>query len=247
MKMNRGLLMGALMMVGLLTAGAPVQAGLLDVFRADLELTVVVDRIEGLRAGDPVEFQDNDGRREIIGRIDAIPDAHGGDPVISVHIEAQHKERVRAGSRVILERPWRSDGAARISILPPAGQPDTEPMRSGAVVMARSPASEKAERMTEQVQRFMEALGERSQMYLERFKDEIDSGRLDRFMNQLDETVRSAERYSREQKERFTREILPELERLMDSARRRFKENPDPQQEEKLEREFRRLKEELAV
>ena len=45
----------------------------------------------------------------------------------------------------------------------------------------------------------------------------------------------------------FRKEILPELERLMESARQRFKEQPDPQQEEKLEREFKRLKEELSV
>jgi hypothetical protein len=45
----------------------------------------------------------------------------------------------------------------------------------------------------------------------------------------------------------FRKEILPELERLMESARQRFRERPDPEQEKKLEQEFKRLKEELSV
>jgi hypothetical protein len=45
----------------------------------------------------------------------------------------------------------------------------------------------------------------------------------------------------------FREEILPELEGLMESARRRFRERPDPEQEKKLEQEFKRLKEELSV
>jgi hypothetical protein len=246
--MKRRLLMAAaLVILGFCMATAPARAGLLDVFRTDLAFTLVVDSTDGMRAGDPVELEDNDGRREVIGRIDRIPDPGGGDPVVSVRIDASHKKRVRAGSRVILDRPWMSDGAVRIYIVSPAGQENAAPLQSGAVVMARSPASEKAGRITEQLQRFMEALGNRSQAYLERLKNEIDGGQLDRFMDQLDETARAAERYSREQKERFAKEILPELERLMESARQRFKEQPDPQQEEKLEREFKRLKEELAV
>lgn len=245
--MNRRLLIGALMMAGLLTAGAPARAGLLDVFRADLAFTLVVDRTEGFRAGDPVELEEGDGRREVVGRIDKIPDPGGGDPVVSIRIDARHKERVRAGSRVIVDRPWMADGAVRVYIVPPAGREDAALLQSGAVVMARSPASEKAGRITEQLQRFMEALGDRSQGYLEGLKNDIDSGRLDRFVDQLEETARAAERYSREQKERFAKEVLPELERLMESARQRFRARPDPQQEEKLEREFQRLKEETSV
>lgn len=244
---RRLLVTAALVIFALSPTGPPARAGLLDVFRTDLAFTLVVDRSDGLRVGDPVEFQDNDGRREVIGRIDAIPDPVGGDPVVSVRIDARHKERVLAGSRVIVDRPWMNDDAVRIYIVPPDDPQVAEPLRSGAVVMARSPASEKAERITEQVQRLMEALGDRSQGYLERLKNEIDSGRLDRFMDQLDEAARTVERYSREQKERFAKEILPELEWLMESARRRFKAQPDPQQEEKLEREFKRLKEELSV
>jgi hypothetical protein len=45
----------------------------------------------------------------------------------------------------------------------------------------------------------------------------------------------------------FREEILPELERLMESARQRFRERPEPEQEKKLEQEFKRLKEELSV
>jgi len=45
----------------------------------------------------------------------------------------------------------------------------------------------------------------------------------------------------------FRKEILPELERLMESARQRFRKRPDPEQEKKLEQEFKRLKEELSV
>ncbi|HDI60066.1 MAG TPA: hypothetical protein ENF48_06920 [Desulfobacteraceae bacterium] len=244
---RRRLMAAAFVMIGLFTAGAPARAGLLDVFRTDLEFTLVVDRTEGLRVGGPVEFEDIDGRREVIGCIDAIPDPGGGDPVVSIRIEARHKERVRAGSRVIVDRPWMGDGAVRLYIVTPSGQEGAEPLRSGAVVVARSPAAEKRQRLTERVQRFMETLGERSQAYLERLKREIEGGQLDSFMDQLDETARAAEKYSREQKERFAEEILPELERLMESARQRFKEKPDPQQEEKLEREFKRLKEELSV
>jgi hypothetical protein len=235
------------MMAALLTAGAPARAGLLDIFRSDLEFTLVVDRTDGLRAGDPVELEESDGRRELIGRIDAIPDSGGGDPVVAIRIDARHKERVRAGSRVVVDRPWMSEGPARIYIVTPSGHEDAEPLRSGAVVMARSPAAEKAERVAEQVQRFMEALGDRSRESLDHLKKEIEGGRLDRFMEQLNEGARAAEKYSREQKERFAKEILPELERLMESARQRFRERPDPEQEKKLEQEFKRLKEELSV
>jgi ABC-type transporter Mla subunit MlaD len=247
MKMNHRFLIATLLTVGLLLIDAPARAGLMDIFRSDLAFTLVVDRADGLRTGDPVEFENADGRREVIGRIDAIPDPGGGDPVVSIRIEARHKERVRAGSRVVLDRPWMGDGAARIYIVTPEEARDTEPMRSGAVVQARTPAAEKAERMAGQVQILMEQLLDRSRQYLDRLKTEIDGGQWDRFMDQLEDTARTVERYSREQKERFSKEILPELERLMESARQRFRENPDPQREEKMEREYKRLKEELSV
>lgn len=53
--------------------------------------------------------------------------------------------------------------------------------------------------------------------------------------------------HTREQKDRFAREVLPELERLMEDARRRFDQMKDPQRGEELEREFRRIQEALAV
>ncbi len=245
--MKPRLLTAALMMAGLLTVGAPAQAGLLDVFRADLAFTLVVDRSEGLRVGDPVEFEDESGRREVIGRIAAIPDSRGGEPVASIRIDARHKERVRSGSRVIIDRPAMADAAVRIYIVTPEDRRDAEPLRSGALMLARTPVDEKAERVAGQVRVFMERLLDRSRQYLDRLKAEIDDGQLDRFMEQLEETARAVSRYSQEQKERFAKEVLPELERLMESARKRFQDQPDPQRQEDLEREFKRLKEELSV
>ena len=233
--------------LGLVLSGAQVHAGFFDIFRADLKFKLVVDRTEGLSVGDAVEFEDEAGRRQAIGRISAIAPAGAGQPVLAVTIDARHKDLVRQGSRVVVDRPWMTGGTVRVYIVTPADQADSPPLPSEAVVVARTAAAETAEQVLGRVQVFVDSLIGRSREYLERLRAEIDRGDLDRFVDQLKDTARIVGRYTREQKEKFATEVLPQMERLMDSARRRFEQLKDPHKGEELEREFKRIKEELAV
>lgn len=236
-----------LCLLGLWLFVPTARAGFFDFLRSDLEFRLLVETTEGLAVGDPVAFEDGDGRRETVGRIAAIPDDRGGAPVVTVRVDAEHKDRVRAGSRVIVDRPLVGEEKARVYIVTPPEQAESPPLRSGAVVVARSAVAEKAEQVMGQVQSFIESLLGRSRRYLERLRQEIDRGEVDRFMERLRETARTVGGYTRAQKERFEREVLPELERLMEEARHRFEELKEPRRGEELEREFLRLKEELAV
>ena len=233
--------------LGLVLTGARAHAGFFDIFRSDLKFKLVVDRTDGLSVGDAVAFEDEAGQRQAIGRITAIFPAGAAQPVLAIAIDARHKDRVRQGSRVIIDRPWTADGAAHLYIVTPADQADSPPLPSEAVVTARTAAAEKTEQLLGRVRVFMDSLIERSREYLERLQTEIDGGEFDRFVDQLKDTARIVGRYSREQKEKFATQVLPELERLMDSARRRFEQLKDPHKGEELEREFKRIKEELAV
>ncbi len=246
--MNHSIRIAAVLLaLGIVFPGGRAHAGLLDIFRSDLELTLVVDRTEGLRTGDAVEFQDETGRRQAIGRIAAIPDDGGGQPVVSVRIDARYKDRVRTGSRAVVDRSWAGEGPARIYIVTPEDQAASPPLRSGAVMRAQSLAADRAARIAGRVQAFMEKLLERSREYLDQLRSEVDRGNLDKFKDQLGKMAGAVSRYTREQKERFTREVLPELERIMESARRRFKAMQDPEKQKELEREYQRIKEGLAA
>ena len=236
-----------LLALGLWLGAANASAGFLDIFRPDLKFDLMVDRTEGLKVGDAVELQNETGQEQVIGRIDAIPDARGGQPLVKIRIQSRYKDQVRAGSRVVVDRPWLQDRAVRIYIVTPADQVASEPLRSGAVVPSHSAVADKTARMAGRVQAFMETLLERSREYLDHLRSEVDQGNFDQFLDRLKDTARTVTRYTREQKERFTREILPELERMMESARKHFEQMRDPRKEEELEQEFKRLKEELAV
>ena len=236
-----------LLALGLCLGAANASAGFLDIFRPDLKFDLMVDRTEGLKVGDAVEFQNETGQRQVIGRIDAVPDARGGQPLVKIRIQSRHKDQVRAGSRVVVDRPWLGERTVRIYIVTPMDQAASEPLRSGAVVQSRSAVADKTARMADRVQALMETFLERSREYLDHLRSEVDQGHFDQFMDRLKDTARAVTRYTREQKDRFTREILPELERMMESARKHFQETHDPRKGEELEKAYKRLKEELAV
>jgi hypothetical protein len=226
---------------------ADAQAGFWDLFRPDLKFTLVVDRTAGFKVDDPVYVHEQDGRREVIGRIEAIPDAAGGRPVLAIRIQARHKDRVRAGSRVVVDRSGTDDGTPRTTPPPPGTPPASPPRGAGAVGEAHSAAADTAARAAERVQTWMGGLLERSRDYFDRLWSKIDQDDLDQFTRHLRETADAVARYTREQKTRFSREVLPELERMMESARQRFRKMRDPDKEKDLEREFRRIQEELAI
>jgi len=219
------------------TLSLAVLIGLVLSCARHLQVHVLFDRVEGLKAGDSVY-----GETQKIGTVDTPAVHPEGRILVPLKIDQSFRETITDQSRFIIQddplKP--STRAVKVAQLASIGKP----LRDGAVVEGSSFFSFLLEKSSRQIQGQMKSFLESLEGFEKEIRQFADRKWTQALERQMEEWIRELEKSGEEVRRRFREEILPRLEEALRDLRRRLmeegKEKTTYPLEEKLER-IRRL------
>ena len=214
-----------------------------SLFDPDLKLKVMFDGLKGLKAGAAVVYA---YRHQVIGKVTEIEIIDGTDAIVHLKIAPDFKGLVRTGALFVIESPlFDKTKPSRLvmDVLPK--DMNNPPIESGTLVKGVSWAYYQMAVSAASVGPAIESLVQQSRRFLAEVEEFIQSGEINRLVDELRKETGKLAEFTAAQKKNFEENILPELEKQVAEALKRLEQNKKQSDRENLEKEFDELKKKL--
>ena len=200
-----------------------------------LQLTVLYDRIEGLKQNDPVLWQE-----QKIGKVKSVKQNRQGRSAVQLQIKGDFREKVTDESRFLIQPDLQNRGQSYVKMVNLAQKGN--PLPRGTAVEGSTYFSLQLEK----TERGLASWAEQLEQELKRWEEELsrlpESEWYKKLEREMDYWLNELSQAGVETREFFKEEVLPRLEESLRELRRRLRQLSQEQEIETLEVKLDKLK-----
>jgi hypothetical protein len=218
-----------------------------SILHSDLELKMMVQDARGLHENTPI-YMVQPQAEACVGRITKVKSTETGNSILYLSIKYDYRALIHEGSLFMVNRPLLSMAPSSILIDTLPKDKATPRLESGSIVHETSYAQYNLMMASIAMKDVFDSFMQQSKAFINELEDYINSNEFDQFMSQLNQLSKDIATFTKEQKERFENEILPQLEKKMDEAMKNFTKNDqDYKKKEQLQKKMNQIKDQLQV
>ena len=217
-----------------------------DLFEKDLKVNVVFKDTDDLLS-DSVVYMEEDNERVNIGSVKEIEINKDANKVVHLAILYDYRDLMNTGTMFVLDSPFIGNEQTRILVANVARDSLATPLKSGATVNGSTWTDYNIALAKKGMSELMDDASVQAKKYLNEFNKYVESFDMDQFISQVQETTDAISKFSKEQKENFEKEVLPEIEKLIEDIEKKLEQSGDDEDMRKLEKEYEKLKDSVAI
>ena len=211
---------------------------------SDLKLCILFDETKQLEVGAKVDYAHCD---QTVGRVKNISLCENGKTAVDLIIFSQFKGLVRSGVMFVVDCPVFSKEPARILMDILSKDIDNPLIKSGTTLNGVTWVFYKMAVAADSMSPVADTVFELSKTLLNELEVFVKSDDFDRLLEALEKQAKIISGYTIEQKRRFERDILPEIEKKIKNHYERLKTIYNQEEIKKLEKELNELKHSLDI
>lgn len=217
-----------------------------SLFKGDLKVNVIYEDTKNLAVNNVVYMEDA-AEKTVIGFVKKIKQTEEGNKLVNLIIEHDYRDMIFSNTMFVLNSSLFANESPGILAATIPSELPAAPLESGDVVKGVTYTEYSLAMARKGTLEFIDAASAKAKEYFENLKTYSDEFDMDEFMSQLRETARAVGDFSKEQKEKFVKEILPEIERLMEDAKKNLDQNGSTKDKQQLEKEYEKLKDNVEI
>ncbi len=217
-----------------------------DLFKKDLKVKVSFNDTDGLSTDSPVYMEDS-GEKGPIGQVKEIETTEEGNKLVHLAIKYDYRKLIFTNTMFVLDNPVIGNEQTSILVATVGKDSLAKPLKSGTTVKGSTLTDYNIALAKKGMSEMLDNASVQAKKYLDDFNKYVESFDMDKFISQLDETTKAITEYSKEQKEKFDREILPQIEKLTKELEKKLEQKGDDRERKKLEKEYEKLKDGVAI
>lgn len=217
-----------------------------DLFKKDLNVNVQFKDTDNLLSGSAV-YMEKDNERVNIGSVKGIEDNKNGNKVVRLAISYDYREFMNTGTMFVLDSPFIGKKQTRIFVSNATHDSLDTPLKSGATVNGFTWTGYGIALAKKGMSEWMGGASVETKQYLNNLNEYVESIDIEKFNSQVEELTRAVSEFSEEQKKIFKKEILPEIEKLIENLKKKLEQSGDDTDTQKLEKGYKKLKDSIAV
>ncbi len=220
-----------------------ILAGCDNFLNPSLKISVLFRDTKGVQVGAAVIHTDS---KQQIGKVTKVEVLKNGEIAIDLEIQPEFKDLVRKKALFALDSPIFGNYPVRVVMRMLPEDTANSPLATGATVPGVSWAEYNT---TDMFAKFRPMISDLIKQW-EDAVDELDrylkSKDFDQFLQSLGDEAERIENFTKEQKQQFEDEILPELEKKVDQAIKQFEKMMEKSEIEKLQKKLDEMKKKLG-
>ena len=231
-----------IILMGFIASGLLLSCGYFS--GSDLKLRVLFDETKQLQVGAKVDYAHC---YQTVGRVKNISLCENGKTAVDLIIFSQFKGLVRSGVMFVVDCPLFSNGQTRILMDILSKDTGNCPIESGTTLNGVTWIFYKMAVAADSMSPVADTVFELSKTLLNELEIFVKSDDFDRLLEAIEKQAKIISSYTIEQKRRFERDILPEIEKKIKNHCNRLKTIYNQEEIKKLEKELNELKHSLDI
>ena len=211
---------------------------------SDLKLRILFDEVKKLQIGAKVDYAHCD---QTIGRVANISLCENGKTAVDLIIFSQFNGLVKSGVMFIVDYPLFGKGQSRILMDILSKDIDNPQIKSGTTLNGVTWIFYKMTVAADSISPVANTVVEHSKILLNELESFVKSDDFDRLLESLNKQAKIISDYTMEQKRKFERDILPEIEKKIAKHYKKLKTIYNQEETEKLKKELDELKSRLKT
>jgi len=211
---------------------------------SDLKLRILFDETKQLQIGAKVDYAHCD---QTVGRVKNVSLCENGKTAVDLIIFSQFKGLVRSGVMFVVDYPLFSNDPTRILMDILSKDIDNPHIKSDTTLNGATRIFYKMAVAADPISPVADTVVEHSKILLNELENFVKSDDFDRLLEALEEQAKIISDYTIEQKRRFERDILPEIEKKIKNHHKKLKTIYTQEEIKKLEKELNELKHSLDI
>ena len=211
---------------------------------SDLKLRILFDETKQLQVGAKVDYAHCD---QTVGRIKNVSLCENGKTAVDLIIFSQFKGLVRSGVMFVVDYPLFSNDPTRILMDILSKDIDNPQIKSGTTLNGVTWIFYKMVVAADSISPVANTVVEHSKILLNELEIFVKSDDFDRLLEALEKQAKIISGYTIEQRRRFERDILPEIEKKIKNHYKRLNTIYSQEDLKKIEKELNELKHSLDI
>ena len=211
---------------------------------SDLKLRILFDETKQLQVGAKVDYAHCD---QTVGRVKNVSLCENGKTAVDLIIFSQFKGLVRSGVMFVVDYPLFSKDPTRILMDILSKDIDNPQIKSGATLNGVTWIFYKMAAAADSISPVANTVVEHSKILLNELESFVKSDDFDRLLEALEKQAKIISGYTIEQKRRFEKDILPEIEKKIKNHYKRLNTIYSQEDLKKIEKELNELKHSLDI
>ena len=204
-------------------------------FSSRLDLTIQFDRVEGLKAGDRVFFQDSQA-----GGVEKVTYTDKGDYLVDIAIDQNFKAAATEHTRFFIVSDPKNQSHKAIKIV--QVRTGGSALADGSTVKGSTPTSAIFEAVMQQVNQGMDEFNTYIAQLSKEINDMPESDAYKQLESKLNQLMEKMESSSEEMQKAIQEEILPQIEAAIEKLKERLKNQGREHEVEPLESKIKDIK-----
>ena len=204
-------------------------------FSSSLDLTIKFDRVEGLKAGDRVLFQENQA-----GEVEKITYTDEGAYLVQIAIDGNFKAAATEHTRFFIIGDPKVDGHKAIKLV--QVRTDGKALADGSTVTGSTPTSAIFEAVMQQVNQGMDDFNAYIAQLSKEINDIPESDAYKDLESKLNQLMGKMESSSEEMRRAIKEEILPQIEAAIERLKEQLKDQGREEEVAPLESKIEDIK-----
>ncbi|MBN1472952.1 MAG: hypothetical protein JW925_14350 [Syntrophaceae bacterium] len=219
-----------------------------NLFSNKLNIKMIVEDANGIHKNSPV-FLVNGVEQNQIGRISKIKSTNSGGAIVYLSIEKEFRSAIRGDTVFTVCRPL-------LTPMPPnilvdgihTFRTEAPLLDSGAIVHETSYTKYQLLLAASAMKDIYDVIIRKSLQFMSELDHYLQSNSFDQILDQMDQIAQDIASFTLQQKERFEKEILPQLEESIDEAIKKYmEEGQEENNKDRLEQEMQKIREKLQA
>lgn len=211
---------------------------------SDLKLRVLFDETKQLQVGAKVDYAHSD---QTIGRVKKVSLCENGKTAVDLIIFSQFKGLANSGVMFVVDGPLFSNNQPRILMDILSKDIDNPQIKSGTTLNGVTWVFYKMAIAADSIGPVADTVVEHSKILLNELEIFVKSDDFDRLLAALEKQAKIISNYTIEQKRKFEKDVLPEIEKKIKNHYERLKTIYNQEEIKKIEKELNELKHSLDV
>lgn len=213
-----------------------------DLLKLDLKVKLVVDNLKGIHENTLI-YKVEQETEKAIGRVTKVKATDNGQPVVYLKIDSEYRDLIREGSLFVVIRPLLSVDPPHILVDTLPKDMENPPLKSDAIVYETSYVKYGLMEATNALTDVLDVW----KNFMKDLDDYLKSDDFDQFLKHLKQSAEDIGNYSMEQKQRFEKDILPQIEEKTGQAIKALQEKSENGLTADLQKEMNELKQKLRA
>ena len=226
-------------MIGLHTpSSANPLSKVMSIFQRDLVLDIFYQNHRNLIQDSQVYLStDPEDQKILVGKVRKVSLTESQMSKVQILIEPQYKEKIYETTQfVLMSNIFSTHSNAYIVAVNPLESSDKTPLKSGSTVKGITFVEYKIAVAGQELKKIMNRMKSQNTQLLSQLEAYVETFNAEEFNKRITALANQISQFSIEQKEIFSREILPALRAMFDSLMKQLEEQNNMEESKKLEK-----------